>query len=331
MARRDRARPPAATWRDGVHLAGTPLWCDARRRRDVGFVSAADRIGRAGHGELIATPATLALLGAGPGHLAVPLRRRFTLGTLRLELLPTGHGLGAAALHVDLGGQAVLYAGVVCPRGVGLGEAAEVRAVEAVVVAAPHADAAPGPSAAAAASATCGWATAALAAGRRPVLVVASALRALDVVARLGAEGVPVSASGAVRDAVALARPHAALPEVAAPGDAPAALVCLEGELAAVRRARALRGGRRRPAPAVTTALVSGRARLGHDGHDAGFAWSGAADRPALLAWLETTGARQIFLTGAGAEAVAAHLGPRARALGPPRQMSLFPGGADGS
>jgi hypothetical protein len=41
----------------------------------------------------------------------VPLRQRFTLGTLRLELIPTGRMLGAAALHVDLGGRSVLYAG----------------------------------------------------------------------------------------------------------------------------------------------------------------------------------------------------------------------------
>ena len=59
------ARPVApVSWRDGVHLTGTPIWCDARRRRDVCFVSSADRVGRAGHGQLIGTPITLALVGA---------------------------------------------------------------------------------------------------------------------------------------------------------------------------------------------------------------------------------------------------------------------------
>ena len=57
-------QPQPVTWRDGVHLTGTPIWCDARRRRDVCFVSSADRVGRAGHGQLIGTPLTLALLGA---------------------------------------------------------------------------------------------------------------------------------------------------------------------------------------------------------------------------------------------------------------------------
>ena len=112
VSRRRPAADASVTWRDGVHLTDTPIWCDARRRRDVCFVSSADRIGRAGHGQLIGTATTLALIGAqGDGHLAVPLRRRFTLGTLRLELVPSGRGLGAAALLVDNAGHTVLYAG----------------------------------------------------------------------------------------------------------------------------------------------------------------------------------------------------------------------------
>src|SRR5450755_3476683 len=140
-------RSPAAradapvTWRDGVHLTGTPIWCDARRRRDVCFVSSADRITAAEHGQLIATPITLALVaprvggGMGAGHLAAPLLRPFTLGTLRLELIPSGRGLGAAALHVDSRGRTVLYAGPV--RTTADRDPAEVRTSDALVVAAP--------------------------------------------------------------------------------------------------------------------------------------------------------------------------------------------------
>ncbi|MCX5743068.1 MAG: hypothetical protein NT062_11310, partial [Proteobacteria bacterium] len=148
MARRatravDRLSSSAAfqpvTWRDGVHLTATAIWCDARRRRDVCFVSSVERIGKSGHGQLIATATTLALLGAdgSGGHLAVPLRQKFTLGTIRLELIPSGRGLGAAALHVDVAGRTVMYAGPVRTSAGGAGEPAEVRAAEAVVVAAP--------------------------------------------------------------------------------------------------------------------------------------------------------------------------------------------------
>src|SRR5687767_11207119 len=138
MTRRPRAAPTASvTWRDGVHLTGTPIWCDARRRRDVCFVSSADRVGKAGHGQLIGAPLTLALLGAsGGGHLAVPLHRRFTLGTVRLELIDSARGPGAAALVVDITGKVVLYAGAIRAG-------AEVRTCDAVVVGAHAAGAVP--------------------------------------------------------------------------------------------------------------------------------------------------------------------------------------------
>src|SRR5262245_56415942 len=139
MARR-RPPPPTTepvTWRDGVHITGTAIWCDARRARDVCFASSAERVGRTGHGQLIATAATLAQLGADGVHLAAPYRRPFTLGTVRLEIVPTGHALGAAALLVDAGGQRVFYAGVVGANG-GLGELPELRACDTLVVAAPY-------------------------------------------------------------------------------------------------------------------------------------------------------------------------------------------------
>jgi hypothetical protein len=104
----------------------------------VCFVSSADRITRADHGQLIATAETIALLdaptagGAGGGNLTVPLRRPFTLGTLRLELIASGRTRGAAALHVDLGERSVLYAGAIRARDTD--EPAEVRACDAVVV-----------------------------------------------------------------------------------------------------------------------------------------------------------------------------------------------------
>jgi hypothetical protein len=76
---------------------------------------------------------------------------------------------------------------------------------------------------------------------------------------------------------------------------------------------------------ARATALVSGRALDGSPDTDAAFAWSNASDREQLLEWIEGTSAREVFVTGACAEAIAAVLGPRARVIGPPHQMTLFP------
>jgi putative mRNA 3-end processing factor len=302
------------SWRDGVHLTGTPIWCDARRRRDVCFVSSSDRIGAEGHGQLIGTPITLALVAAKPdklaGHLAVPVRRPFTLGTLRLELIPSGRGLGAAALHVEGRGRTVLYAGPV--RTTDSREAAEVRASDALVVAAPfgekHHRFAPLDEIAGELAA---WVRAQLAAGRTPVLVVDSSLDGLEVAARLAVEGLAVAGSRALRDAVQRLATVEAAPIVRAPGREPTAVICAEGD-----RMKA-------PAKAIS-ALVSGRALDKHE-HAAGFAWPFAAGRAQLLAWIEQTKAREIYVTGACAEPIVAALGKRAHVLGPPHQMSLFP------
>jgi putative mRNA 3-end processing factor len=322
------------SWRDGVHITGTPIWCDARRRRDVCFLSSADRVGRAGHGQLIATPITLALLGVrDQGHLAVPLRQRFTLGTLRLELIPSGRGFGGAALHVDIAGKTVLYAGAVRTVAGGVSDAAELRTCDAVVVAAPYGE--PHhrfPALGGAIDATIEWTRSALATERRPVLLVDSVIDGLEVASRLAAEGVAIAGPRALREAAQriadlvprpivreprAPEPPRAIPAIVAPGREPRAIVWLDADRAGLTRAVGDR--------AVATALVSARAAAGAAGYDAGFAWAAAADRAQLLGWIEATGAREVFVTGAAAEAVVAALGARARVIGPPQQMSLFP------
>jgi putative mRNA 3-end processing factor len=299
------------TWREGVHISGTPIWCDARRRRDVCFASSADRVGD-GHGQLIGTPETLALLDVdvGDGHLAVPVRQRFTLGTLRLELLPSGRGVGTAALHVDAPFGRLLYAGPIRTARGGLGEPAEVRPCDALVVAAPFGEPhhAFEPIADVAARVVA-WARGELAAGRRPNLVVDSVGDALEVGDAIDAASLPLAGTVAVQRASTLRGPH-----VAAIGKQPCVVLRVAG-----------------PKPARTrtgpSAYVSGRAidASAAIDYDAAFAWPFAAGRAELLAWIESAGARRIYVTGPCAEAIVAALGDdRAQLLGPPRQMALF-------
>jgi putative mRNA 3-end processing factor len=314
VARRPRAAPvPPVTWRDGVHLTGTPIWCDARRRRDVCFVSSADRIVRAGHGQLIGTPLTISMIaGRDSGHLAVPVRRPFTLGTLRLELIPSGRALGAAALHVDTGMRTALYAGAI--RTVHATEAAEVRASDAVVVAAPigepHHKLAP---IAEVAERVIEWVRAQLAANNAPVLVVDTALDGLEVAAQLVAANLPVVGSKSLRDAAELVGDTA--PAMRAASKEPAVIVRAEPD-----RIKA-------SSTSSVAALVSARAvdpRLTGQGYAATFAWPFVASRAQLLGWIEQARAKQVFVTGACAESIVASLGARASVLGPPQQMALF-------
>jgi hypothetical protein len=299
------------TWREGVHVTGTAIWCDARRRRDVCFVSSADRVGRVGHGQLIGTPITLAMLGGGAEHLAVPLRRRFTLGTVRLELLASGRGLGAAALHVELEGRRVLYAGAV--RTTGADEVADLRACDAVVVAAPIGEARQHPGRRDdVAARLAGWARAHLAAGRRPIVAVDTALDGLEVATALAAHDLAIAGSRSLRDAALRVGALAALPPIRALGREPCTAIRVDGDRARVVEPTAI-------------ALVSLRAVEPQPGFDATFVWPFAADREQLLAWIEATGARDVFVTGTYAKAITTAIGARARVLGPPHQMTLFP------
>lgn len=276
------------------------------------FVSSADRVGRAGHGQLIATPITLALLGAEAGHLAVPIHKPFTLGTTRLQLIPSGRGLGAAALHVDLGGRSVLYAGAI--RTVHPVEAGEVRACDAVVVAAPI-----GEShhkllvMSTIADRVIEWSKSQITAGRTPVLVVDHVLDGLEVASRLVEEGMVVAAARGIRDAALRVRPHTVVPAIRAPGREPTIVIRTETDR--LKLADGMKSA---------TALVSLRALEPPKGFDAVFAWPFAATRKQLLEWIEQSRAKDIFITGACADSIAETLGPRARVLGPPRQMALF-------
>jgi len=167
----------------------------------------AERIGP-GHGQLIATPQTLALLGA-KGQLGVPVMKPFTLGTLRLELIPSGRGLGAAALHVDAGDHSVLYAGAI--------RRADVRAADAVVVASPLPEPIVPP--ADAAERLAAWARGQAA----PVVAVDSVLDGIEVATALTEAGLAVAGTTSLREAAA----RAELAAIPAKGDV---LIKIEGD-----------------------------------------------------------------------------------------------------
>jgi putative mRNA 3-end processing factor len=357
-----RARPTdggrPVVWRLGVHLTGTPIWCDARRTRDLSFVSRADRLSGARHGQLIATGETLALLarrsrspGAGSkdggaarlaradrgagmsgSQLAVPFGRPFSLGTLRLELFRAGSAVGAASLVVDTGERRVVYAGAVNPRGGGLSGAAEMRACDILVVSADQGDPRFAlPPADSALGRLVQLADQVCAAGGALLLLCPGPLEGLELAHALGRAGV-----AARHRLIAHRSIHHAAQRLRAGG-----FTALElrrfgarpqpGQVLlwpAARRADL----DRTPLPVRSlVALVSGDAVL--PGAAAGaradlaVPWSTEADHPALLEYVEQSGARSIYLLGRYADVMAAELdarGLRAHPLGAPLQMSLF-------
>jgi hypothetical protein len=324
------------SWRDGVHLTDTSIWCDARRRRDVCFVSSAERVGRTGHGQLIGSPLTLALLGASDGNLPVPLRQRFTLGTLRLELIASGRGPGAAALFVDRGGKKLLYAGPVRPYDGTRVTAADVRACDVLVVDAPF-GATKRKFAAldGVIDRVLSWTRAQIAAGRRPMLLVDTALDGLEIAGVLADEGFALAGAKSIRDAAtrmaSLGDQTAVLRKKSTNGTSGRSAKTAPVISAPTRELRpTIWLDAHRDAPAAitdrphATALVSGRPIGESSATEIAFTWPHAADRPSLLAWIEETRAKEIFVTGECAAQIVAALGDKARVLGPPQQLSLF-------
>jgi putative mRNA 3-end processing factor len=325
-SRREKARAPrtAVAWRDGVHVTGTPIWCDARRAREVCFTSRYEAVPGARHGQLIATAATLALYGDGAAGavLASPPGRPFTLGTVRLELTTSGAGLGAAMLGLDVGDVRVLYAGRV-GAGDGLGGPRDVRRADVVVLGVERGELdAPFVARADALAWTReAWGRARRAGGALVVLYGA-ALDAIELCAGLVAEvGEHLVVPRGLRAAIDRARAAGvlALPTIRRAGGRIAG-----GDLVLWPIARAAAAARLAlPARSARVALgpTADRlaARLAPDG---ALRWSAEVDAAGARAFAEETGARSLILTGAGAAELAPHLG--ARVLAPPTQMSLF-------
>ncbi|MES1205750.1 MAG: hypothetical protein ABUS79_07410, partial [Pseudomonadota bacterium] len=150
MPRPERsARTRSFLFRGGTRIAGTVIACDATTGGDLLFLSharARDRQAlrrartRTGRAQILTTTETLALLGTDGDRLRsrallVAPGRPFTLGNLRLELLPSGHLPGATVLACDGGDKRVLYAGAARLGTPALGAApGAVRAVDALCI-----------------------------------------------------------------------------------------------------------------------------------------------------------------------------------------------------
>lgn len=103
-------------YENGLHLSGTSLWFDALEPRTLSFVSSArQHIPR--HGRVLLSPATARFargIGRGRG-LVASYEQSFSIGKMRLTMLPSGSLLGAAQLLVEHQGARLLYSGRVGP------------------------------------------------------------------------------------------------------------------------------------------------------------------------------------------------------------------------
>lgn len=136
-------------YHEGLHLRETLLWFDAPEPRELSFVSSASIPGALRHTKIVCTAQTAELLealgsvhGRGrrahePQTLVTPYGRRFSIGTLSLELFPSGFALGAASLLVERAGRRLVYAGHINTRQHPLAERLEARRCDVLVLPCP--------------------------------------------------------------------------------------------------------------------------------------------------------------------------------------------------
>lgn len=147
---RDSVASSLFEFHGGLHLRDTLLWFDATAPRQLCFVSHARVSGSLGHHKILATDQTAELMqalaaahGRGrrahePRALVSPYGRTFSIGTLGLELFPSGHVLGAASLLVRHAEVEIVYAGHINPRpDGGLVDRLEARSCDVLVLPCP--------------------------------------------------------------------------------------------------------------------------------------------------------------------------------------------------
>jgi Cft2 family RNA processing exonuclease len=115
-------------YQNGIHVKGTGLWLDAKRRVDFSFVSHAHIDHAVRHREILATKETAKLYEHRFGKtkfniLEYNQRKRFDLidggphlkpkskGRVGVELFPSGHILGGAQILLELKGVRIVYTG----------------------------------------------------------------------------------------------------------------------------------------------------------------------------------------------------------------------------
>lgn len=320
------------SWRDGIHLTKTAIWCDARRYRDICFVSVANALPHAKHGQLIASPQTLQVLdkpgGQADPQLGVPYGQPFTLGTQRIELFASGHAFGATSLLVNIDDTKLVYAGAVNPRGSRLGGAIDHRSADVLILSARYGQSHFVFEEAEATTKRLAERCQQICADQAvAVLLVDGIGKALDTASLLDESGMALCAHRSIHQVTtALQKKRVSLPTLKRWNPKRKVGRVVLWPLAARDKISLP------DLPAKSSIiLVSGRAKdpesLGAAGASEGVAWSNQADHAELLQYIRSSGAKRVYLTHSvdrGAALASELPGISVEAIGPPEQLSLF-------
>jgi Cft2 family RNA processing exonuclease len=128
---------------DGLHIADSILWLDSHLNGELSFLSSASALTKAQVPQVIATEETVKILdacGKKPTALICQYNRPFSIGRLKMELLPSGSILGGASLYVETEKGRVLYAPCLQPHPIATVRKMQVKRANALILGAFHPD-----------------------------------------------------------------------------------------------------------------------------------------------------------------------------------------------
>ena len=128
---------------DGLHIADSILWLDSHLNGELSFLSSASALTRSKVPQVIATEETVKILEAcrkKPAALVCQYNRPFSIGRLKMELLPSGSILGGASLYVETEKGRVLYAPCLQPHPIATVRKMQVKKANALILGAFHPD-----------------------------------------------------------------------------------------------------------------------------------------------------------------------------------------------
>jgi Cft2 family RNA processing exonuclease len=131
-------------YQNGIHIKGTPLWLDAKRRVDFSFISHAHIDHAVRHKEILATKETARLYEHRFGKTKFnileynrPKRffRKFESNSgIKVELFPSGHILGGAQILMEIEGLRIVYTGDFKLRRCFTAKKAEVKKCDVLIM-----------------------------------------------------------------------------------------------------------------------------------------------------------------------------------------------------
>ena len=138
-----REQPKFKLTDDGLHVTDSILWLDSATNGQLSFLSTAMKKTQICVPQVITTEETaklLEVLKKKPNALVCQYNRPFSLGKLRIELLPSGNILGGASLLIETDRDKILYAPYLQPNAIPTVRKMQIKRAQSLIVGAYYPD-----------------------------------------------------------------------------------------------------------------------------------------------------------------------------------------------